>query len=270
MLTSRPQQPYDHRLRDLVKRTGTQPSPRLSVSRAQRRVGGWRGPLVVVSLEVADLTEPELRQEILKLRRRVEKLAALLRLALALLHTSGFRFSGERSWTETTSCGSYAPWIRRTSVCRCERSSGSWVCRRVGFRPGADGRTLVRSTTSRPSSHVTASTDAPRGPGDRGHGHLRRVSSRPNRHARHPRAAARHRVGVAIDLVRPRPEVRLSTPHWSGGSGRADVRGGCGSLQSDTRSSPAAGRPTSRTRASRTAERQRHPRPRESTSPAER
>ena len=33
---------------------------------------------------------------ILKLRRRVEKLAALLRLAVALLHTSGFRFSGAR------------------------------------------------------------------------------------------------------------------------------------------------------------------------------
>jgi putative transposase len=45
---------------------------------------------------VADLTEPELRQEIVRLRRRVEKLAALLRLALAVLHTSGFRFSGAR------------------------------------------------------------------------------------------------------------------------------------------------------------------------------
>jgi transposase InsO family protein len=50
----------------------------------------------VVGLEVADLTEPELRQEILKLRRRVEKLAALLRLALALLHASGFSLSCER------------------------------------------------------------------------------------------------------------------------------------------------------------------------------
>jgi hypothetical protein len=40
----------------------------------------------VVTIDVADLTAPELRQEILKLRRRVEKLAALLRLALALLH----------------------------------------------------------------------------------------------------------------------------------------------------------------------------------------
>jgi putative transposase len=46
--------------------------------------------------EGADLTEPELREEIPKLRRRVEKLAGLLRLALALLHTSGFRLSGER------------------------------------------------------------------------------------------------------------------------------------------------------------------------------
>jgi hypothetical protein len=50
----------------------------------------------VVSLEPADITEPELRQEIVKLRQRVEKLAALLRLTLALLHSSGFSLSGER------------------------------------------------------------------------------------------------------------------------------------------------------------------------------
>jgi hypothetical protein len=59
--------------------------------------GAWvarRGATVVVSLEIADLTEPELRQEILKLRRRVEKLAALLRLPLALLQTSGFWQAG--------------------------------------------------------------------------------------------------------------------------------------------------------------------------------
>jgi tetratricopeptide (TPR) repeat protein len=43
----------------------------------------------VVCLDVADLSEPELRQEVLKLRRRVRKLTALLRLALALLRTSG-------------------------------------------------------------------------------------------------------------------------------------------------------------------------------------
>jgi hypothetical protein len=68
----------------------------LGVPRSTAR--GWldAAPTVVVSLEVADLTEPELRQEILKLRRRVEKLAALLRLALAVLQASGFTLSGER------------------------------------------------------------------------------------------------------------------------------------------------------------------------------
>src|ERR671919_1694946 len=94
---SRPQRRYDHRLRDLVHRTGDLTiATDLGVPRSTAR--GWLGatPRVVVSLEVADLTEPELRQEILKLRRRVEQLAALLRLTLVLLHTSGFRLSGER------------------------------------------------------------------------------------------------------------------------------------------------------------------------------
>ena len=61
--------------------------------------GAWvarRSADGVVCLDVADLTEPELRQEVLKLRRRVQKLAALLRLALALLRTSGFSLTGER------------------------------------------------------------------------------------------------------------------------------------------------------------------------------
>jgi hypothetical protein len=38
-----------------------------------------------VSVDVTDLKPPELQQEILQLRRRVKKLRALLRLALALL-----------------------------------------------------------------------------------------------------------------------------------------------------------------------------------------
>ena len=95
--TSRPQQRDDHRLRDLVQRTGDLTiATDLGVPRSTAR--GWLGaaPTVVVSLEGADLTEPELRQEILTLRRRVKKLAPLLRLALALLHTSGFRLSGAR------------------------------------------------------------------------------------------------------------------------------------------------------------------------------
>ncbi len=84
--TTRPQQRYDHRLRDLVHYTGDVTlATDLGVPRSTAR--GWLGaaPPVVVSLEGAALTEPALRQEILRLRRRVQKLAALLRLVLALL-----------------------------------------------------------------------------------------------------------------------------------------------------------------------------------------
>ena len=94
---SRPQRRYDHRLRDLVRRTGDLTiATDLGVPRSTAR--GWLAPAptVVIGVDLASLTEAELRQEILKLRQRVEKLAALLRLALALLRTSGFRLSRAR------------------------------------------------------------------------------------------------------------------------------------------------------------------------------
>src|SRR4051812_28871886 len=94
---SRPQQRYAHRLRDLVRRTGHLTiATDLGVPRSTAR--GWlrAAPPAVITLALADLPEPQLRQEILKLQQRVEKLATLLRLALALLHGSGFRLSGER------------------------------------------------------------------------------------------------------------------------------------------------------------------------------
>src|SRR5262249_43329113 len=77
---SRPQRRYDHRLRDLVRRTGDLTiATDLGVPRSTAR--GWlaAASTVVISVDVASLTEAELRQEILKLRQRVEKLAALLR-----------------------------------------------------------------------------------------------------------------------------------------------------------------------------------------------
>ena len=97
MTTDRPQKRYDHRLRELVQRTGDLTiATDLGVPRSTTR--GWlrTAPTVVVSLDVADLTELELRQEVLTLRRRVQKLAALLRLALVLVRVSGFTLSGER------------------------------------------------------------------------------------------------------------------------------------------------------------------------------
>jgi len=61
-----------HRLRDLVQRTGDLTiATDLGVPRSTAR--GWlrAAPRVVVTVDLADLTAPELRQEIQKLRRRV-------------------------------------------------------------------------------------------------------------------------------------------------------------------------------------------------------
>src|SRR5262245_31627180 len=95
--TGRAQQRYDHRLRDLVRGTGDVTIPTdVGVPRSTSR--GWlrETPTVVVSLDVTTLTTSELQQEILALRRRVRKLTALLRLALALLRSSGFTLTHQR------------------------------------------------------------------------------------------------------------------------------------------------------------------------------
>ena len=95
--TRRLQQRYDHRLRDLVQRTGDVTiATDVGVPRSTAR--GWLGkaPTVVVSLDVTHLKVSELRQELLALRRRVKKLTALLRLALALRRSSGFTLTHER------------------------------------------------------------------------------------------------------------------------------------------------------------------------------
>jgi putative transposase len=98
MTTSRrPQQRYDHRLRELVRGTGDVTiATDLGVPRSTAR--GWlrKAPTVVVSVDVSNLSTSELQQEILELRRRVRKLTALLRLALALFRSSGFTLTHER------------------------------------------------------------------------------------------------------------------------------------------------------------------------------
>jgi hypothetical protein len=74
MTMGRPQKRYDHRLRELVQRTGDLTiATDLGVPRSTAR--GWlrTAPTVMVSLEMANLTELELRQEILKLRRRAPR-----------------------------------------------------------------------------------------------------------------------------------------------------------------------------------------------------
>src|SRR5262249_15712747 len=88
---ARLQQRYDHRLRDLVQHTrDVTIATDLGVPHSTAR--GWleKAPKVVVTLDVTDLRASELQQEVLELRRRVKKLTALLRLALALVRRSGF------------------------------------------------------------------------------------------------------------------------------------------------------------------------------------
>jgi len=108
---SRPQRRYDHRLRDLVRRTGDVTiATDLGVPRSTARGRLAATPTVVISLDVASLTDAaELQQEILKLRQRVEKLAALLRLALALLQISGSASQAHVCRREKPSCESCAP-----------------------------------------------------------------------------------------------------------------------------------------------------------------
>ena len=73
MTTVRSQQRYDHRLRELVQRTGDLTiATDLGVPRSTARGCLRTAPTVVVSLKAADLTELELRQEVLALRRRVQ------------------------------------------------------------------------------------------------------------------------------------------------------------------------------------------------------
>jgi len=94
--TARSQQRYDHRLRNLVQHTGdVTVATDLGVPRSTARAWLRATPTAVVGLDVLDLTEPELRREILKLRRRVQKLTALLHLALA--PASHLRISSHRS-----------------------------------------------------------------------------------------------------------------------------------------------------------------------------
>jgi hypothetical protein len=95
--TGRFQQRYDHRLRDLVHATGDVTiATNLGVPRSTAR--GWlrKATRVAVSTDVMNLKTMKLQQEILELRRRVKKLTALLRLALAPLRSSRFTLTHQR------------------------------------------------------------------------------------------------------------------------------------------------------------------------------
>lgn len=86
------QQVYDHRLRDLVRQTGD-----IGIATAagvpRSTAAGWlrRDLQPVVSVDVVDMTESDLRAEVAKLRRRTRTLSAVVALLVAVLRVSDRR-----------------------------------------------------------------------------------------------------------------------------------------------------------------------------------
>ena len=88
---------YDHRLRDLIQVTGdTQLATRRGIPHSTARAWLRLPARDVVTLDVMDMTEATLRQEVLNLRRRNERLVAILRLVVVLVKVSGVTLARRR------------------------------------------------------------------------------------------------------------------------------------------------------------------------------
>jgi transposase InsO family protein len=160
---------------------------------------------------VTNLKTSELQQEILELRRHVRKLTALLRLALALLRSSGFTLAHER----------LPDGRAKIRILRAVDRAREFVPLRALLR-------FLRLSPSRFHAwrrlqHACALDDQSSCP----HTSPHRLTPRevlaikemvtaleyrhvPDRHARRPCAATRQGVGISLDLVSPGAEVRLA------------------------------------------------------------
>jgi hypothetical protein len=152
MTTSRrPQQRYDHRLWDLVHNTGDVTiATDLGVPRST--ACGWlrKAARVAGTMDVTNVKTSELQQEVLELRRRVKKLTALLRLALALLRSSRFTLTHERLPDRRDKTRILRAVGRARDFVPLRALVRSCDCHRVASMPGDGGRTRVRLTISRP------------------------------------------------------------------------------------------------------------------------
>ena len=91
------QKKYDHRLKELVRSTqDITCAVRRGVPRSTAR--GWlRSPSSeVISIDVVQLDEIGLQEEIIRLRARLQKLNALLRVMIVVLKLSGYSLNQER------------------------------------------------------------------------------------------------------------------------------------------------------------------------------
>ena len=95
--TTRTQNKYDHRLRELVRSTGDiDHAIQLGVPRSTAR--GWLTSTGsdVVTLDVVGMDTLRLQQEVLRQQRRGDRLAALLRVVIVVLKLSGISLSNIR------------------------------------------------------------------------------------------------------------------------------------------------------------------------------
>src|SRR5262249_26081910 len=152
----------------------------------------------VVSLDVANLKALELQQEVLELRRRVKKLTALLRLALALLRTSGFTLTHERlpdgraKLRILQAIDRARAFVPLPAILRFLRLSPSrfhaWL--RLQLACALDDQSSCPHT----SPHRLTAGDSD----NQGHGDCGRLSARADRHACSPCPAARQGLGYRL------------------------------------------------------------------------
>lgn len=87
----RTQRAYDHRLRDMVHRSGHNPNDvGIAIPRSTLHTWKSRAPKPVIGLQSSDRSFADLESEIARLNQQVRKLRCLLRLLLVLLKLSGF------------------------------------------------------------------------------------------------------------------------------------------------------------------------------------
>ena len=95
--TTRKQRRYDHRLRDLVRTTrDIDCAVQRGVPRSTARCWMRQPNAEVVTVDVLEMNALQLQQEVQRLRSRVQKLTALLRVLLVVFRMSGYSLNQAR------------------------------------------------------------------------------------------------------------------------------------------------------------------------------
>ena len=137
---------YDHRLKELVRTTqDIECAVRQGVSRST--ASGWLADpgTEVVTIDIVNMKVIQLQEEVLQLRRRVQKRTALLRVLLAVLKISGYSLSQARLPEGKDKNSLLRAIDRGRSILPCDPSCVSSVCRHRDITTGI-AKSNVNST----------------------------------------------------------------------------------------------------------------------------